>query len=483
MICFLSQSAKGKFAFIGGIFHMLILGSITIIGSFSVYYTSYFKSINPSLSLHYSYLFQPIMTFFITIAGIAGGFIDHKFGSNVSILIGGIILYVAALMFYFAKNIFYGYLCMMIFGIGFGISTAITSKNVCLYFPKKKGLMFACMQSIMNLSSAVYNIIGEKLINPNDEQIIKELDCYAPEIAQNYINYFKLLLFGIIPIGIFLSMTIVQQFEEKIQLVETKSELVEDTIIGDESMSNEEDSDSNEEQIIPQRVEENNKDNALNKSRYKHDIIKAFKSGRIKTISAICFLISFLPFLVVNTFKPIGSLFMINQTVLKLTQSGNGIILCFLNPLFGFLADKFQTKHLVILLNIYAIFVSIVLCFSFNSNLLFAVAVLMNSVLTSGATTIFTPHVMKVFSVKYSMEINGVVGFSLGITNVLGAIFAFVIVQFFGSNVSKTPYIVGYIVGILFNLLSIYFANKESDQPFNYNDDGEDEMIKEVSKK
>ena len=81
------------------------------------------------------------------------------------------------------------------------------------------------------------------------------------------------------------------------------------------------------------------------------------------------------------------------------------------------------------------------------------------------------------------MEINGVVGFSLGITNVLGAIFAFVIVQFFGTNVSKTPYIVGYIVGILFNLLSIYFANKESDQPFNYNDDGEDEMIKEVSKK
>ena len=57
------------------------------------------------------------------------------------------------------------------------------------------------------------------------------------------------------------------------------------------------------------------------------------------------------------------------------------------------------------------------------------------------------------------------------------------IVQFFGANVSKTPYIVGYIVGILFNLLSIYFANKESDQPFNYNDDGEDEMIKEVSKK
>ena len=29
----------------------------------------------------------------------------------------------------------------------------------------------------------------------------------------------------------------------------------------------------------------------------------------------------------------------------------------------------------------------------------------------------------------------------------------------------------------------MYFANKESDQPFNYNDDGEDEMLKEVSKK
>ena len=54
----LSQSCKGKLAFGGGIIHMILLGAVGILGSFSVYFTSYFKSIDPSLSLHYSYFYQ-----------------------------------------------------------------------------------------------------------------------------------------------------------------------------------------------------------------------------------------------------------------------------------------------------------------------------------------------------------------------------------------------------------------------------------------
>ena len=70
---------------------MIVLGSVGILGSFSVYFTSYFKSINPSLSLYYSYFYQSISTFFATIFGFIGGFIEHKFGANITILSGGIV--------------------------------------------------------------------------------------------------------------------------------------------------------------------------------------------------------------------------------------------------------------------------------------------------------------------------------------------------------------------------------------------------------
>ena len=75
------------------------------------------------------------------------------------------------------------------------------------------------------------------------------------------------------------------------------------------------------------------------------------------------------------------------------------------------------------------------------------------------------------FTIKYSMEISGVVGFSLGFTNVLGAVFAFLVVSIFGDSKSTTPSIVGYSVGAALNVLSIFFVMKESDEVFNYDDE------------
>ena len=226
----LSQSCKGKLAFGGGIIHMILLGAVGILGSFSVYFTSYFKSIDPSLSLHYSYFYQPISTFFVTIFGFIGGFIDHKFGANITILSGGIVMFFGAILMHFAKNVRYGYFCMMVFGTGFGISTAIAMKNLCLFYPSKKGLFYAILQSMMNLSSAGFNIIGEKLINPNDDGIVLALSAYSPEISQNFRKYLEFLMF-VIPIGVFLTMGVIREYEDIKEIpFDKKSELVEEII-------------------------------------------------------------------------------------------------------------------------------------------------------------------------------------------------------------------------------------------------------------
>ena len=192
----------------------------------------------------------------------------------------------------------------------------------------------------------------------------------------------------VIPIGVIREYEDIKKipFDKKSELVE---EIIKDKEENKDNLSNE-NKDTNinnvEKEIQPMEKEElvtpikQENTGLSNKTRYKHDLMKAFKSSRLRGMFDISFFTTFLPFLIVNTFKSLGSFHSINQTVLKLTQSGNGIVLCFMNPLFGFLADKFPTKTIMLILNVYGVVVGILRCFSLYNNVIFAISVLMNSV-------------------------------------------------------------------------------------------------------
>ena len=154
-------ATKFKLALLGGIFHQFVLGTVTIIGGFGVYFVSYYKSVYPETSFYYSYLFTPLLTSFTTLITPVGGIIDHFLGTKITILIGGIILYIGALMLASAQRFSFTACSIIVLGIGFGISIAVTVKNTCMYYPKKKGILFATLQSTMNLVSAAVNLIGE----------------------------------------------------------------------------------------------------------------------------------------------------------------------------------------------------------------------------------------------------------------------------------------------------------------------------------
>ena len=74
------------------------------------------------------------------------------------------------------------------------------------------------------------HIIGEKLINPNDDGIVLALAAYSPEISQNFRKYLEFLMF-VIPIGVFLTMGVIREYEDIKEIpFDKKSELVEEII-------------------------------------------------------------------------------------------------------------------------------------------------------------------------------------------------------------------------------------------------------------
>jgi MFS family permease len=433
-------ATKFKLALLGGMFHQFVLGAVTISGAFGVYFVSYYKSVYAETSFYNSYLFNPLLTFFTTLVTPIGGIIDHFLGAKITILIGGLILYIGSLMLASSQQFSFAAFSVIILGLGFGISISVTIKNTCMFYPKKKGILFAILQSTMNLVSAGVNLIGEKLVNPSNRQKIDDIGCYPPEVASNCGAFVNILLI-LIPTGTALSMIILQEFDP------TKDK---------------------QDNLLPtERAPVSEEDKKKAQEKYKNDIIKAATSRRLWIIFLISFFTSFQPFIVINTFKAIGVLLNVNQTLLKLTQSGMGIILCIMNPVWGILSDKYESKKLIIIMNVMGAFFAIILCFGLYYESLFSFGVCSNAILTAGITGVLTPYGMKVFSVKYTMEINGLVGFSLGFTNVFGAIFSLIVSEVL-TDKGTLPYILCYMVGLTFNVFSILLVSRESDKPFDF---------------
>ena len=70
-------------------------------------------------------------------------------------------------------------------GLGCGLSANITIKNCCLYYPKKKGLINACIMSLGALVGSSYTLIGERTYD--DEPSKKIIDSFI-EACREYKN-------------------------------------------------------------------------------------------------------------------------------------------------------------------------------------------------------------------------------------------------------------------------------------------------------
>ena len=411
-----------------------------LLGQFSVYITSYFHYQKTSIDMHYGNFIMPILIFSLSLSAPLGGVLEKKLGMKITLLISSILIEFLLFLFINQVNKLYSLILIVLIGMSVGFGIVIPGKNLCYYYPKRRGLIGSCSQSFMILTGAFISVFGEKIINPN-KVVLKEGEIYYPlEISINYIKFYKIALF-IIPITSLLSILLIQKY---------------DPLLDKNPIINQE---NNE-------IEKNKKTKDKN---YSKNIKYALLNNRIWKLA---FMSIFTPFSIgfsMGTFRVYGALISINGTIMKYLFLFSGLSSIIFGPIWGIINDKFNFNIIIKIISICSIIHAIILSFFIHSNLIYVICIFVGNIIASGFNTIFQPHMMKIYGMKYYLEIGGVVGITGSIFEILKAILSFIVSKFYHTGKElQIPYRFIYIVGIGLSSVGLYLGITENDKVFDY---------------
>lgn len=457
------KSAK-HLSFISSLIHQTGIRSVFPLGVLGVYVISYFKWKTES-SIYLTFFLFPILTSFFTLFVPIGGVLEKVVGMRITLAISSLVLMIAGYLLSLKLSAGFTIVCYLIFGAGLGISAMVSVKATCYFYPDKKGMITSLLNSFSSVGVGIFNIIGDfVLINPKREQMV-ENKYYKKEIAEKYVNY---VYFIMIVIPIFTIIAIIFATLSESRKAKALQEEEEQRISLQPADENGFESDrNNSKALTPEEL------NAKNKEKYKRDLKKIFTSFGIWRLFFECFLTSFLPLLVYNSHKTIALVNGRDQTVMVITSSIASVCLAFINPLWGYLYDKFSFKPLIIYMGIAGAFNGVFFLFAIFYDYLITLSVVFNNSLLAAANSIFFPHIMKIYGLKYSLEASGVIGLGIGITGILGAAFCYIINEMFDTN--RMSYYISYGVGAGLCLLSLVFSLFEKEEKFVYDDDEQKE--------
>ena len=200
-------------------------------------------------------------------------------------------------------------------------------------------------------------------------------------------------------------------------------------------------------------------------------IKEALKSRRVLFLFLMGFFSAPLGNILMSTWRPIGIRKGIPTRYLQNIGTYRPFITCAATLIFSTLSDYVQFRYLYLVFTVLSSLVGFVFCFTFKSPILFTIVILLNSVVFAGKMSITSPHFMKVFGLKYYIEIGGVIGLSRVFMSPLCTVFIFLFETYIaapenGKIVSDTPYIILFFVTGLLNLISAVLCLFETEEKF-----------------
>ena len=430
-------------------------GSILVLGNFNVYIASYIHDQEGQkyVNLQYGNLMVPLLTFAMTCFTPISGPIEKKIGPKLTIILGEIIISVFLIFFYIQKNIWFTY--FICFGVGFGYSIVnmIPVKNLCFYYPKYKGLISTSIPGIGIISSGIFNIVGEIIINPEGETA--EGGFYSKEIGENHKKIFLYILFLSI-ICTIICIVFFVKYDPSFETIEVQNQ---------------------------NQNETDNNTKIIKDENYYYNLKKIFKNYRIWLIAAFGAFASFSVGFVLNTFRAFVSLTQTDKGDGEIIQYLGAFIilcLCVFAPLWGFLSDKFGFRIVIVIITFLGIIDSVGLSFFLDQKIMYRILICLGGIIMSGLIASIGPHVMGVFGIKYALELNGIVGIFSGIISLAGAITSFIFgVKWENPKDIIEPYRVVFIIGSILNILAFILQWFEPVLEFNF---GElEEILKEIT--
>ena len=418
-------------------------GSILMLGNFNVYIVSYIHDQKGQefVNLQYGNLMVPLLTFAMTCFTPISGPLEKKFGPKLTIILGEIIIAIFLILFYIQKNIWFSYFICFGIGLGYSIIQLIPVKNLCFYYPKHKGVISASIPGIGIISSAIFNIIGEKIINPDGKTTVNGF--FSKEINDNSkILFLYILIVNIICTTI--SLIFFVQYNPKFESSENINCLneIDEKIIKDDD--------------------------------YYKNLKKIIKNYRIWNIGIFGAFAGF----------SVGFVLTTSRTFLSLTQTGEDdgkiiqylgafivLCLCVFAPIWAILSDKIGFRKAIVIVTFLGILDSTGLIFFLNEKIMYRILICIAGIILSGIIAVIGPHVMGVFGIKYSLELNGITGIFSGITSLGGAITSFV----FGIIWDKAediifPYKIVFIIGSVMSILAFILQWFEPEEEFDFGD-------------
>ena len=148
---------------------------------------------------------------------------------------------------------------------------------------------------------------------------------------------------------------------------------------------------------------------------------------------------------------------------LKYLQSGFSGANSFFRPLWGFCFDLFGFKTLLFPTNAILIIIGATLFYTIESKWLFTILVTLTGLMMGVFYSIFPAYTTKIFGIKLSSEIYGLVFIGLGLASLLGPSFFFLIKGIM-QKTDYFPFKIAYFIGAGFALLGLitcFFAPKE----------------------
>ena len=201
-------------------------------------------------------------------------------------------------------------------------------------------------------------------------------------------------------------------------------------------------------------------------------IKQALKSRRVLFLFLMGLFSAPLGNILMSTWRNIGIRKGIPTRYLQDIGTYRPFITCGSTLIFSSLSDHIPFRYLYFSFSILATVVGIGFCFTFRSPVWFSFIILLNSVVFAGKLSITSPHYMKVFGLKYYIEIGGVIGLSRVFMSPLCTVFIFLFDTYIAApegatnEVSDTPYIILFSVTGLLNLISAFLSLFETEEEF-----------------
>ena len=408
------------------------------------------------------YFIHPFMSLAMSIFCFFGGIVGHFLGPRTVILLGGILIAIGDLLFVISTNLVFDFFINIFFGIGFAISMTASIKNACKYFPEKRGLINAIAGGFGgNLGSSAFNLFIKLFVSKGDYPRSDDNNMYIKSTAENYKIFFYLhaaISFGF---GI-LSCLLLFPYENVNKESKDFKKMIEQNNI-----------DRLPENINREIKQDNDEKNARN---YKEDLKLILKHFRIYYLLCIFLFTSFLQGFILTVGFNFGTMNHGNNKDQKKIGGDDmsiifmlmSLISCFIGPVFGGIYDRLGFKKTMIILNIISVINGSLIFVSVRLGVIFyAISIILNGCLNSGAFSMIFPYVSKIFGFKYAGELYGIVVLSVGISSILSSSIYYIISKVIQTE-NDISYLYIFVVGIFLNIISIIMIYYEKDEVFSF---------------